>query len=157
MNPKEEKIDPTQKPGNKKEKSRLARISGYVANVIIHAVMLWVAVNLLNWGAQFILPTWADVLGIVRFSFILSIVAYATFIFYDGRGYYYLLRTAMDAVSIYVGYRLVTVFPFDFYGFYHQGWLNDAFPYVLWVGIIGLVISIIVRTVRLAANKNIYY
>ncbi len=138
-------------------KSKANRVFGYIINVIIHAVMLYVANNLLNWGAQFILPTWADVLGVVRFSFILSIVAYATFIIYDRRGYYYFLRTAMDAVSIYVGYRLVTVFPFDFYGFYHQGWLNDVFPYVLWFGIAALVISIIVRTVRLVANKNLYY
>lgn len=153
MDNEKDKDEKTHKP----VKSKASRISGYLANVIIHSVMLYVANNLLNWGAQFILPTWADVLGIVRFSFILSIVAYATFIFYDKRGYYYLLRTALDVVSICVSYRLVTVFPFDFYGFYRQGWLNDVFPYVLWVGIIGLVISIIVRTVRLVANKNLYY
>lgn len=145
------------KQGEKKEKSRPARIFGYIINVVIHAVMLYIANNLLNWGVQFILPTWADVLGAVRFSFILSIVAYATLIFYDGRGFYYLLRTVMEVVGIYVSYRLVTVFPFDFNGFYHQDWLNDVFPVVLWVGIVGLVISIIVRTVRLAADKNIYY
>ncbi|MDD5566706.1 MAG: hypothetical protein PHH01_00770 [Patescibacteria group bacterium] len=142
---------------DKPPKSHSGRIFGHIVNVVIHAIMLYVAVNLLPWEAQFVLPSWADVLGVVRFSLWLNIAAYATFIFYDGRGYYFLLRTAMDAVSIYVAYRLVTVFPFDFDGFYHQAWLNDVFPYLFWLGIVGLVISIIARTVRLAANKNIYY
>lgn len=150
-----------QTPQSEKEvspstKSRPGRISGYIINIAINAAMLYVASNLLRWEAQFILPSWSDVLGVIKFSFWLNIAAYATFIFYDGRGYYYLARTAMDAVSLYVTYRLIVVFPFDFDGFYHQKWLNDVFPYLLWLCLFGLAIAMIVRTVRLVAGKNIY-
>jgi len=146
---------PISKPP-KPPKTHKDRIFGHIANVVIHAIMLYIAVNLLVWEAQFILPSWSEVLGVIKFSFWLNIAAYATFIIYDGRRYYYLLRVAMDVVSIYVGYRTVTVFPFDFNGFFELGWLNSVVPYLIWLGITGLAISIIVRTVRLITNKNIY-
>lgn len=138
-------------------KSRSGRIVGYIINIAVSAIMLYIASNLVRWQAQFITSDWPEVYGVVRFSLRLSIVAYASFILYERRSYYYLMRTALDAVSLYVAYRLVIVFPFNFEGFFHWGWLNGVFPILLWMGVIGMAISILVRTGKLMANKNIHY
>lgn len=141
----------------KKPKTRSGRIWGYAITAAIHVLLIYIANNLIGWHAQLINQRWNEVLGILNFSFALNIIVYGSFIIYDKRIYYYIARTILDVVSIIVSYRLFIVFPFDFHGFFELGWLNEVFPILLWVGIAGLLIGMIARTVSLAAGKNIHY
>jgi len=140
---------PARKPKSK-------RIAGYVINIILNALFLYIVNNLLRWEAQFVTQRWTEVLGILNVQIILSLIVYISFLVYDGRKYFFTARTILDLLSLVVTYRLVAVFPFDFNGFYRQAWLNGAFPYLLWLGIFGLLIAIIHRTANLVRGKNIY-
>jgi hypothetical protein len=144
-----------EKPPAPKVKSRSGRIWGYAITAVIHVLLIYIANSLLDWHAQLITLRWTEVLGLLNALFALNIVAYGSFIISDGRWYYYLARTILDVVGIAVSYRLVTVFPFDFNGFFELGWLNEVVPILLWLGMVGIVIGIIARTVRLAAGRNI--
>lgn len=148
--------NPTQTKPKKPKRPHNKKID-YIVSIVVNAVILYIVNNLLNWEVQFITWKWPEVLWILNTSIIVSIVLYASFLIYAGRLYYFLGRTAMDIIGIVVAYRMFTVFPFDFNGLFEMGWLNTWAPYLLWVGIVGVSISIVVRTVRLIANKNIYY
>ncbi|MFA6198316.1 MAG: hypothetical protein WC734_04170 [Patescibacteria group bacterium] len=145
------------KPISKKAKTRSGRIWGYAVTAAIHILLIYIANNLIGWHAQLINQSWNEVLGILNFSFALNIIVYGSFIIYDKRLYYYIARMILDVVGVIVSYRLFVVFPFDFHGFFELGWLNDVFPILLWVGIVGLVIGMIARTVSLMSGKNIHY
>lgn len=142
------------KDQNKKPKSRKP---GYIATVIFNILFLYVANNLVAWKAQFITGAWSQVLWIINVSIILNLIVYAVFVFYEGRLFYFISRSALEAMGFIVAYRLYTIFPFDFKGFFQMGWLNEVFPYFLLLGMFGTAISLIVRTVKFASGKNIYY
>ncbi len=140
---------PTPKPRSK-------RIVGYAINIALNLLFLYIANNLLRWEAQFVTQRWTEVLGILNVQIILSLIVYISFLVYDGRKYFFTARTILNLLSLVVTYRLVAVFPFDFNGFYHQAWMNDVFPYLLWLGILGLLIAIIHRTANLVRGKSIH-
>jgi len=144
-------------PTPTQQKKPKSRKPGYIVNVVLNILFLYVANHLIAWEAQFITGEWAQVLGIINVSIIMNIAAYALFVFYDGRLFYLASRSALDVVSFIVGYRLYKVFPFDFNGFFEMGWLNEVVPYLLILGMVGIVISMIVRVARFVGNKNIYY
>ncbi len=130
---------------------------GYIITIIVHVALFYVVNNLLNWNLQFVKEEWLEVIGILNISILLNIIIYSLFVGYDQRSFYYGGRFALDIISIVVMYRLFVIMPFDFNGLYELNWLNTVFPIVMLVGIIGTIISIIVRTFKFIANKNIYY
>ncbi len=152
-------VTPTEnKDCNKKNnKSPQRRRIDYVVTIIINAILLYVANNLLVWEAQFLKHEWADVLPAVNLTLGVTLGINLLFLFYDGRGFYFVARTFSDAVSIYATYRVWCVFPFDFHGFFGLGWLNPVMKIVLPFAVAGILIAITIRTVRLVLNKNIYY
>jgi hypothetical protein len=129
----------------------------FLISLIVNIIALYIINNLLDWEVQFINWKWPQVLGILNTSIIVTIVFYAAFIIYSGKLFYLLGRTIMDIIAIVATYRLYSVFPFDFNGFFEMGWLNAWFPYLLLLGMVGLTIGIIVRAARFMTNKNIYY
>ncbi|PIS43010.1 MAG: hypothetical protein COT24_00525 [Candidatus Kerfeldbacteria bacterium CG08_land_8_20_14_0_20_40_16] len=148
---------PTTSQNPTQQKKPKNRKPGYIVNVVLNILFLYVANHLIVWEAQFIKGEWAQVLGIINVSIIMNLIAYALFVLYDGRLFYLVSRSALDVVSFIVGYRLYKVFPFDFNGFFEMGWLNEVVPYLLILGMVGIIISLIVRVARFAGNKNIYY
>ncbi|MFA6099103.1 MAG: hypothetical protein WCV50_06235 [Patescibacteria group bacterium] len=130
--------------------------SEYVFAVICNAIGLFIINSLLKWEAQFITADWTKVLPYLNFSIILSLVVYFIFIFFDRRGFYFLGRTAMDVVGIFILIKLYLIFPFDFNKFFQLGWLNSVMPWLLLLGVIGIIIGIMVRISRLVSGKNIY-
>ncbi|MFA6909219.1 MAG: hypothetical protein WC289_05065 [Patescibacteria group bacterium] len=149
--PSEQPVESTQpkpKPGRK---------FGYIISIIFNIAFYYIANNLLSWNAQFITDQWSEVLDIMNISIIVNIIGFAIFVIFDRRLFYFLVRSGMDVLSLIVSYRVYTVFPFDFNGLWNMGWLNSVFPWVLIIGIIGIVLGIIVRTAKFAANKNIHY
>ncbi|MFH1207630.1 MAG: hypothetical protein V1668_03415 [Patescibacteria group bacterium] len=140
-----------------KIKSPRRRRIDCLVTIIINALLLYVANNLLVWEAQFLKHEWTDVLPAVNLTLSVTLGINILFLFYDSRGFYFISRTFSDAVSIYAAYRVWRVFPFDFHGFFELGWLNPVMKIVLPIAAVGIVIAIIVRAVRYSMNKNIYY
>jgi len=140
-----------------KHKRRHNKKISFVVSIVINIIILYIINNLLDWEAQFITWKWPQVLGILNTSIIVSIIFYAAFLIYSGKLFYLLSRTIIDIIALVATYRLYTVFPFDFNGFFQMGWLNTWFPYLLLLGIIGLTIGIFVRAARFITNRNIYY
>lgn len=141
----------------KKKKSPAARRVTYILGLFFALLFLWIINNIDNWGWEFITDDWEQVVGVVKFSIYLSIVIYGLFLFYDKKLFYLAGKVAMDAVSIYVSVRLYQVFPFKFDNLFDGWeWLGIIFPWVLIIAIIGTAISIVVRTGKFLAGKNIY-
>jgi len=141
----------------KKRKSPIARRIGYVVGIFFALIALWVIGNFDTWGWKFITDEWSQVDRIVRLSLIVDIIVYGIFIIHDGRILYYCGKLASNAVAFVVGIRMFQVFPFDFsYLFGGWRWLNSLFPVLIIIGVVGIGITFIVRTVRLAAGKEIY-
>lgn len=134
-----------------------ARRFGYVIAVVINIVMFYVVNNLLNWDLQFVKASWLNVIGIFNLSIILNIVIYFLYIGYDKRMFYFGGKFVLDIMSILVMYQLFIIMPFDFNGLYELGWLNNIFPIIMIIGIIGTIIGSVVRIFKFIANKNIYY
>jgi len=144
------------KPNKSDHKSRAAKLTMHTVSIVINIILLLVVNSLQNWNIKFITSDWPQVLGILNFSLILSIVMYAAFLFYDEYRFYFLGRLAMDAVGIAVIYRLLAVFPVNFAAVNIE-WLDIVIKIGLIIGIIGTVIGMIVRTIKLMLRKNIYY
>ena len=141
----------------KKKKSPAARRVMYIFGLFFALLFLWIINNIDNWGWEFITEDWDQIVRIVKFSIYLSIVIYIAFILHDKKLFYYVGKLAMDIVSIWVSIRMYQVFPFEFeHLFGGWGWLNEVFPWVLIIAVIGIIIGIVVRTGKFLAGKNIY-
>jgi hypothetical protein len=142
----------------KMQQPRRSRKSDYVTTLIITIALLYIFNNLIKWEAQLIInDKWLQVLPVLNISLSLAIVANMIFLFYHGRIFHYGARMVLDLFSLFVTYRLYTVFPFDFRRFFELGWLNTWFPYLLLLGTFGLVVAIVVRTARFISGQNIHY
>lgn len=138
-------------------KQRKGKRTGYVFSIFFSLLFLYIANNLLDWGVQFVTREWSDVLTVINISGIVNVVGYAAFLCYDKRMFYFFGRTILDGIALIVTVRLYTVFPFEFSKLWGMDWMNEVFPWLLLLGIVGIIIGIIVRSVRLVTNKNIHY
>lgn len=141
----------------KKGKSPTARRVGYAFGIAFGFLFLWIIGNIDDWGWKFITAEWSQVEGIVRTSIIIDLIAYGIFLISDGKVLYYLGKLISNAFSFYVGIRMFQVFPFDFNELFSGwGWLNTVLPILIILGLVGLGIALVVRTVKLALGKEIY-
>lgn len=148
---------PAKQPRVRKPKSPAQRKGSYIINIVLNIAFLYVANHLVAWKAQFIIADkWTSVLGIVTTSIVINLIINAIFLVMDPKPVYYLGKLVADGYGIYVGIRMHQVFPFDFNGFFQSGWLNSVFPWLIIVGIVGICIAILVRTVRFISGKEIY-
>jgi hypothetical protein len=138
-------------------KSRRRRRIDYLVTIIVNAILIYIANNLLVWEAQFLKHEWSNVLPAVNLTLGVALVINILFLFYDGRVFYFIFRTVSDIISIYATYRVWRIFPFDFHGFFELGWLNPVMKIVLPFAIFGIAVAIVVRAVRFGMNKSIYY
>lgn len=138
-------------------KQRKGKRTGYAFSIFFNLLFLYIANNLLDWGVQFVTREWSDVLTVINISGIVNVVGYAAFLCYDKRMFYFFGRTILDGIALIVTVRLYTVFPFEFSKLWGMDWMNEVFPWLLIVGIAGIIIGVIVRTVQLVQNKNIHY
>ncbi len=128
-----------------------ARRFGYLVSIVVNGVMLWMAHQLLGWGwPGFLTPAFDDVLGLVSASFVVSMVANASFMVRD-RGWFRALADLITSgVGLAVVMRMWDVFPFDFSGYEHD-W-SWAFRTALVVGLVGTLIGIAVNAIKLGAH-----
>ncbi len=140
-----------------KKKSPAARRVGYVFALAFSILFLWIVNNIENWTVQWVTQSWDNVLPWLQVSAVVNIAVYVAFFFHDSRGFFYVGRLALDGLGIAVSVRLFQVYPFDFqYLFGGWSWLNPVGRVLLVIGIVGIGIAIILRTVRLCTGKNIY-
>lgn len=141
----------------KKGKSPAARRVGYAIGIAFGFLFLWIVGNVDDWGWKFITDEWSQMEGLIRTSIIIDLVTYGVFLIADGKVLYYLGKLVSNAFSFFVGIRMFQVFPFDFNELFGGwGWLNTVAPILIILGLVALGIALVVRTVKLAAGKEIY-
>lgn len=141
----------------KKGKSPFARRVGYAFGLLFSLLFLWIVTNVDTWSLNWITEEWSQIESILRLSVTIDLIVYAVFLIGDARLIYYLGKLLTNIFGIYVSIRMFQVFPFDFNELAGGwGWLNSVFPVLIILGIIALIVSLIIRTVRLAAGKEIY-
>lgn len=125
-----------------------ARRFGYLVAIVVNAVMLWLAHQVLDWGwPGFLTADLADVLWLISASLVASMIVNATYLVHDGDRY----RAAGDLVTaafaLAVSVRMWRVFPFDFSA-YATDW-TWLFRVALVVAIVGTVIAMLVDVGKL--------
>jgi len=122
---------------------------GYIVTIAVHFFLYWFINKIPKWDWWFITDAYETVLPFIEISVIANIIAFAVFLIIDIRPIYYIGKTILDSISFFVLFKMYHNFPVDF----NNGW-NIVFKIVLIVGMVGTVISLIVRTFKLAANKK---
>lgn len=88
---------------------------GYAIAVLVNLVMLIVVQNVLEWGwFSFLTEEFADVVPWISFSLIVSIVLNLVYQFNDTIPVKSTGQILSNLISIFVTYRVLSVFPFDF-------------------------------------------
>lgn len=124
------------------------RRAGYLITIVVNAVMLWVAHQLLPWGwPDFLTADFEQVLPVVTASIVATIVVNAVLLADDRRGLAAFGDVITSAFALAVLFRLWSVFPFDFTA-YHRDW-SDVARLVIGLGIFGTSVGAIVGLVKL--------
>ena len=123
-----------------------ARRGGYIAALVVNAVVLYAAHHLVAWGVPFITPSFNDVLWAIDLSIGATIAANACFIVYDATWFRHLTQIGLDALALLSVYMLYRVFPFDF----EAAWLSDLVSIALVFAMLGVSIALMVDLVRCA-------
>ena len=126
---------------------------GYSIAIVLNAIMLWMAHQLLRWEwPAFLTEEFDRLLPIVTASFLASIAVNGALLIRDASRFRGLTDLVTAAFGLAVSLRTWTVFPFDFSG-YGNDWTWLARTVVV-VGIVGTSIGIgvaVVKMVRPAA------
>jgi hypothetical protein len=124
------------------------RRGGYIAAVVVNAVLLWLVHAWPGWEAvPFLTEDTAQVLGLVTASLVVGLVANLVYLLADPAWLTAAGAVVTTAVGLAAAVRLLQVFPFDF-GDDGSGWELLA-RILLWVGIVGSIIGIVVNLVAL--------
>ncbi len=135
---------------SEERRSRPARQAGYVVAIVINALILWVANNLLAWGwFSWLTDGFVDVLPAINASLIVTIIAYALYVAYDGEWFRALGDIVTGIYSLLAGIAMWQVFPFDFSA-YAFDWALVA-RILVGLGIFGVSVGILVNVVKLLA------
>ena len=125
------------------------RRGGYAIGALVNVVLLWVAHQLLDWEwPGFLTQDYDDLLPLITFSFVVSIVGYVVMAVVGAGG---LPRQLFDTVSAAIGavvlFRFLQVFPFDFSDYDTDwSWLVRA---GLIVALVGAILGFLVGIVKL--------
>lgn len=135
---------------SEERRSRPARQAGYVVAIVINALILWVANNLLAWGwFSWLTDDFVDVLPAINASLIVTIIAYALYVAYDGEWFRALGDIVTGIYSLLAGIAMWQVFPFDFSA-YAFDWALVA-RILVGLGLFGVSVGILVNVVKLLA------
>lgn len=121
---------------------------GHLVAIVVDAVMLWGAHQLLGRGwFPFVTEAWTAVLPLVTASLIVAIVANVLLAGYDGPWLKAPLNVVQAVLGIVVSARMWQVFPFDFSG-YDFPWTAVARVLIV-LSIVGSAIAILAELRRL--------
>lgn len=125
-----------------------ARRTGYVIAVAVNLLLIYLLDVRPGWSAvPFLTDETRQVIGLVTFSMAVSVAANIVYLIEDAP----VVKAAGDVlttgIALAVLVRLAQVFPFDFTG-YSVDWALVV-RILLWVGLIGSAIGLVVQTVML--------
>jgi hypothetical protein len=127
------------------------RRSEYLVALIVNAAMIFVVLNLLDWGVlPFLTIDFTLLVPLIVMSLVASIVANAIYLVYDPAWFKTLCQVGISVISLVVAIRTYQVFPFDFTG-YGESWTSVTRIIVV-VAMVGSAISILAESVRLLAR-----
>lgn len=126
---------------------------GYVVAIVVNAVLLWIAHQLLDWGwPRFLTDAFDDLLGLVTVSFVANMLVYAVYLVRDHGRVRALGEMVTAAFALVVSLRTWDVFPFDFSGYAtNWSWVPRTF---LVIAIVGSAIGLLVHGVRLVNGRD---
>ncbi len=90
------------------------RRAGYVAAIVINAIMIYIVEHLLAWNVPFLLPSFAGVVWAIDLSLWATIVANVFYLMYDARWFRDAVQIVLNAIAFVVSSILYATFPFDF-------------------------------------------
>lgn len=132
-----------------KNKDAVGRKIGYFVATIINIVALVVAFKLVEWNLKFITDDISAILGLVKFSIIMNIIANAVFIIYDGKIFKSLIQIFLNGVALILLWKMISVYPFNLREVVDIEWINMAFKIGLGVGVFGVVVGSIAELARI--------
>ncbi len=132
-----------------KNKTDVSKKSEYIAAIIFNLIFWYIVNNLLNWQVYFITTAFNEVLWIINFSIIVSIIGNALLLFYSPERLRHLVKIIINIVSFVATYMVWTVFPFNFYNSFYD-W---CFSILLILAMIGIIIATIVEFYLLVTGK----
>ncbi len=135
-----------EKPNKKKKKG--FKYSDAFGGIIGSAIWLFIANNLVKWGFPILTDNWDQVLRVVNITATATIIAWVVLIILHIRPIFFTGKTLIDGLNIWGMWVTLSVFPFDFSVWPGWDWLDIVLQIVLWIGIIGTAIAIVIRTVR---------
>jgi hypothetical protein len=127
-----------------------ARKAGYVAAVVVNAIVLAIAHDLPTWRVPFITPAFGDVLWAMDLSLGATIVANSVFFAFDPAWFRNLVQIVLNALALVAGIALYRVFPFDF----GNQFANDLIRLAALGVVVALAIAIVVETVSLLVDQT---
>lgn len=123
------------------------RRSGYMVALVVNAAMIFVVLNLLDWGVlPFLTEDFTLLVPLIVVSLVASIVANAMYLVYDPPWFKTLCQVGISIISLVVAIRVYQVFPFDFTG-YGESWTSVTRIIVV-VAMVGSAISILAEVVK---------
>jgi len=131
--------------------TRGAKRFGYLVAAVLNGVMLWLAHQLLDWEwPRFLTLEFNDLLPLLTFSFVVSIVANVLYAWSDTWPIKPIGEMTTAAISFVVALRTLRVFPFDFSG-YEADWSWLARTIIV-VAVVGSTIGFLVHLAKLVAG-----
>ena len=127
---------------------------GYGVAIFVNLAMLVIVQNILAWGwLPFLTQDFAEVVPWITLSLVFSIAANLVYLANDTPRVKSAGQILTNLISIYVTYRLLVVFPFDFSS-YAFNWAVVV-RVVLILAMVGAAIAAVTETVKLVSGKNI--
>jgi hypothetical protein len=124
--------------------------AGYVAVIIINAIMIYIFNNLLNWGVPFLTSDYSGVLWAINLSLGMTITVNILFLIYDPGWFRHLAQIVLNVIALFVAFIIFTVFPFTFADKSWAFWVKIALIVIM----AGTGIAIIVEFFRLILRKE---
>ena len=132
---------------------KAARRASYVIAIVINVAMLVIVQNLVEWGwPAFLTAEFAEVVPWISFSLIASIVANIIYQIDDSQTVKSVGQIAVNLISMWVTYTVLTVFPFDFSGYQFD--YEIVARVVLILAIVGAGIGAIVEAIKLVSTLS---
>ncbi len=120
------------------------RVTGYGISIVVNAVLLYVAHNLLAWGVPILTPAFNDARWAIDLSLGATIVANAIFMAYNAGCFRHLSETVLDLLALLSVYTIYRVFPFQF----DEPWWYDGANLTLVLVMFAILIAAIVNTIQ---------
>ncbi|MFP4113847.1 MAG: hypothetical protein ACOC0E_03575 [Spirochaetota bacterium] len=121
--------------------------ASYISTIVVNIAMLWFVNAIPGWDWRFITGDFPAVLWAMNLSIGAHIAGNALLLLFHPRFLHYAVQAIMETVSLLALIIVVTVYPFDFAAVLWRG-ADVLARVVLYVGIGGTIIAIIVHSLR---------